>query len=535
MKTRWILTLALVLTAVPHLRADEDWGSEYYLFSRLDRAVNLTPKPGEELPEPPGISVGVPPAACPRVAMLIDCREDGTIQIEDTFRVRVKTSSDAFVQIYDVGTDGSLTELYPRSDQPQVVKRGQSLVLDGTKEEEWKVQGPTGREWVLAFATTAPVTVPKEMLTPTGSAEDAKRLLRLQQLKEQVKAICKERRIDVGFQERDIDVVQTSSASAPPGPPPPSTPPAPVAPRPPDGTPGPLPPGGPFNPPLPPQNPGAVSGKSTYPADRCYALCIGIDKYKNADGQNLRNLECAVNDATTMRDRFAKTMKVPESQIHLITDERATLAGLRQELEWLKSQAGPGKCLYLFWSGHGTQAEKPEGGSGSSISGLVPHDVELNAENPGLMTDGDIGKWIESVQAAGLVMVIDTCYSGAITKNVPKGNYRPRGFFMPRKPRASRAVTWDRGRPTPVNTARPNTLVIEAAQFDQQAWEDRDVHHGFLTQRLLEHWARGPKAPVLFQDLQKFVTEKAKQGGYDQVPNMVDNVKDPNFTPFGSN
>jgi len=152
-----------------------------------------------------------------------------------------------------------------------------------------------------------------------------------------------------------------------------------------------------------------------------------------------------------------------------------------------------------------------------------------------LLYDRELGAWIDGLRCGGLVLVVDACYCGAITKNVlgSEGLF-PRGFFLP-APRGSKSVRWKRGEPTPLNTGRANTLVIEAAQIDQQAWEDRETGNGLLTRRMLELFDRGLPAPVLFQDVEGWVKSEAAKGRKTQVPVKVDTMGSAQFVPFAEN
>lgn len=497
----------------------DDFGPEYYLFSRASRAVNLRLASPDALPEPPPVANVVPLAVAPRIAMLLDTREDGVFRVGDTLRIRVRTSCRAYLQVVDVGTNGELTELYPRKDQPLSVDRSDIVTLDGTRDEEWKVQPPLGVEWILAFATSSPVKIPTELLSPSAKGEPS-RVARLQKLKGQIKDLCRSRAIDVGFCERSVEIKDARDAvGSPPG----DQGAIPV---------GPSPAPGPSSTPAP-----AGSGRATYPPERTFALCVGINQYQHGGVPGFPHLKCAVADATAFRDALVVTMKVPAEHVRLLTDAAASRDGIQRELARLKERAGPGQYAYLFWSGHGTQALRPRTGEGLTHSGLVPHDFDMKAYEAGnpsrLLFDRELGAWIDGLQCAGLVILVDACYCGAITKTVPdRTEMFPRGFFLA-APRNAKSVQWRRGQATALNTTRKNTLVIEAAQIDQQAWEDRAAGHGLLTKRALDVFDRGLPVSLLFQDIQDWVKNAAARDNKIQVPVMIDTVQEPRFVPLG--
>ncbi|MBI4865150.1 MAG: caspase family protein [Candidatus Riflebacteria bacterium] len=506
-----LLALHTVSPAYGETGRIDEFGTECYRFSLGTREVNLRLTGAGELPQPPAVANGLPSAVAPRIAMVLDTSEDGVFRVGADFKIRVQTSTDAYLQVIDIGTSGTLTELFPRSGEPLLVKKGVVMPLEitiadsGGRSEGWKVQGPLGKEWILAFATSAPVSVPATMMT-TARSEESLRVARLQELKESIKKLCQEQGIDVGFIERSADIVGEDKTQVAP---------APVA-----------------TPAAPPEVPA-----SSFPPERCFALCVGINKYQHISG-----LGCAVPDATAFHDKLVTSLKIPGANVHLLTDSSATRKAIDRELKWLASAVGPDGCAYVYWAGHGAQALPPEGGEGVSRSGLVPHDFDKEAYDAGkpttLLYDTELGNWIDNFRkGAPLVMVVDTCFSGAITRAASgKTDLQARGFFLlPPRPTGARSVRYAAGKGTPLNTTRPHTLVFEAAQFDQQAWEDRRTGHGLMTRRLLDLFDEGLPAPVLFQKVLESVREGAAREGETQVPFQVDTMGHPRFVPFRKN
>src|SRR5215213_4884637 len=86
------------------------------------------------------------------------------------------------------------------------------------------------------------------------------------------------------------------------------------------------------------------------------ALVIGIDKYM-IEGANLAG---CVNDANDVVSSLI-VCGFPPTQVHKITNERATKARIVKELAWLVQDAKPGDVLVFYISSHGSQETDRDG------------------------------------------------------------------------------------------------------------------------------------------------------------------------------
>lgn len=80
-------------------------------------------------------------------------------------------------------------------------------------------------------------------------------------------------------------------------------------------------------------------------------LFVGIDRYQSPD---IRDLSCAVRDATALEATFADTLG---GQTVLLTDHDATLARVETEFEAL-SQCDPEDTVVIAFSGHGSETHE---------------------------------------------------------------------------------------------------------------------------------------------------------------------------------
>lgn len=546
MRTVRILVLIATLAASGPVLAQATGNIEQpgRLMMLPSRAVPLKLGAAQVLPQPPGAAAASPgpaaipgpgappvqlpdadnPAGTPRLGMELDTAAKGKYTVGEVFRVKAKvTNADGHLYIYDFGTSGTITELYPRTDVDQPLKAGSVVTLDGTKDEQWVVSGPTGLDYIVGWVTSGPARLNDQVLNEKlGGA--ANRRAKIEQVMAKVEELTSKRSLLGGFGPvLEVDIQEPGGASTQAGTSGTSTPsPAPSA--------------------VASASPAAggtkLVARSTFPPEKCFALCVGIGEYKNTgDTSPITALPAAARDATAFRDKLGSAMKVPPANMRLITNAEATRDGIMQGLAWLKEKAtGADNAAYVYWAGHGTEPLQPEGGEGVSPTGLVPHDYEWSAptENSKLVLDREMGAWIEGMQSGALVMVIDACYSGGMTKASGKKGLIARGFFTP--PRIpSKTVVWQRGKPHATNTSRPNVWVIQAAQITQQAYEDPGTTRGLVGGRLLELFDEGLPGPILFQRVQSWVSEFAHKYSVEQVPALVDTTNNPEFVPFRKN
>jgi tetratricopeptide (TPR) repeat protein len=142
---------------------------------------------------------------------------------------------------------------------------------------------------------------------------------------------------------------------------------------------------------------------------RSYALIVGISNYKNLSAE--QQLRYAERDAQAMFTILISpeggNFKV--ENVHVLTNEKATLANLRRELNtWLPTAAKPDDRVIIYFAGHGFIS----GGKGY----LAPYDLDKDRiPQTGLPMD-ELGAAIGAkIQAKWKVLLTDACHSGAIS------------------------------------------------------------------------------------------------------------------------
>jgi hypothetical protein len=157
------------------------------------------------------------------------------------------------------------------------------------------------------------------------------------------------------------------------------------------------------------------------------ALVIGINAYPDIRVNGVggaRNLRGAANDAKNVKEALTAHFDVKSDEIKLLVDGEASrdaiLAGFR---DWLIEGTKKGDRVIFYFAGHGAQVEDESGDEGDDKFDevLVPSDTKGELEGPeaglsGFITDDEIGKLIEELPGRQVMMIVDACHSGTITR-----------------------------------------------------------------------------------------------------------------------
>lgn len=145
---------------------------------------------------------------------------------------------------------------------------------------------------------------------------------------------------------------------------------------------------------------------------RSYALVVGISNYKNLPAK--AQLDFPERDAQSVYSILIS----PEGgnfraeNVHRLIGAKATLAGIRQELEtWLPSVAKSDDRVLIYFAGHGFIHQQR--------AYLAPWDIDPNKiSETGYAMDALGGVIGSKIKARWKVLLTDSCHSGAITPDM---------------------------------------------------------------------------------------------------------------------
>jgi uncharacterized caspase-like protein len=222
-----------------------------------------------------------------------------------------------------------------------------------------------------------------------------------------------------------------------------------------------------------------------------YVLAIGINRYANAEF----DLRYAVADATGFSAELGRRQRELGAAIRIVDllDREATRANIELALSRLAGAqrgpvpsgapqalaqleaAGPEDTVIIYFAGHGMAA-------GDRFH-LIPTDLAYTGPRNGIgqaidailarsLSDRDLERALEAVDARHLVLVIDACQSGqALEADDPRqGPMNSRGLAQ---------LAYDKG-----------MAVLTASQSYEAALESTRLGHGFLTYALVDEGLR---------------------------------------------
>ncbi|MGY4928500.1 caspase family protein [Streptomyces sp. 900105755] len=131
------------------------------------------------------------------------------------------------------------------------------------------------------------------------------------------------------------------------------------------------------------------------------ALLVGIDSYPDP----VNRLNSCINDTLAFKDLLSG-LGFRDSSIRVLHDADATLAGVRDGLDWLFAQAQPDDRLVFFQSSHGYRY----------LKGDVM--TEVLCEYDDFLEDTELVSRSSGLPPDVLTVVLDACHSGGMDKSI---------------------------------------------------------------------------------------------------------------------
>jgi len=186
-----------------------------------------------------------------------------------------------------------------------------------------------------------------------------------------------------------------------------------------------------------------------------YAVVVGIEQYR----EKLPKADFAARDATLMGEYLTKVLGYPEENVVVRLNERATRTDLAKYFEeWLRNNIEPGGSVFVYYSGHGAPNTK----TGDAY--LVPYDGDPSFVETTAYPVKQLYAALDKLPAKDIVVVLDSCFSGAGGRSVLAKGARPMGIAL--------------------ETAVASTgkaMVLAASSGDQISSTYEEKGHGLLT------------------------------------------------------
>ncbi len=255
------------------------------------------------------------------------------------------------------------------------------------------------------------------------------------------------------------------------------------------------------------------------------ALLIGINRYKSING-----LEGCLNDVTNVRSVLKTFFGFSNSEIRVLTDDRATKDNILTRLSKMVGNAVKGDSLIFHFSGHGSQIRDRHGDElNDHMDELIcPYDMDWDN---GFITDDMLREILDGL-ATGVKMeiILDSCHSGTGTR-VPQVQPTISRFARPPVDIECR-YQGDEDAMGPPRAFRSDPLIILnhilwAACRDNQTAADSYIdgrYNGAFSYYFCKHIREGGTT-IPREELHRRITGSLIHNNYTQSPQLECNDK----------
>lgn len=144
--------------------------------------------------------------------------------------------------------------------------------------------------------------------------------------------------------------------------------------------------------------------------DHAHALVIGVANYK--DG-SISDLPEVANDVQAIYDVLIdpQVAAYPPTQVKLLLNEQAGIAEIRAAFAALAAACKPESTALIYISSHGHALPNGEY--------LIPYDADNSSESAlseSSIPDVEVKAMLSAIQADRVVVILDCCHAGGITK-----------------------------------------------------------------------------------------------------------------------
>ena len=191
-----------------------------------------------------------------------------------------------------------------------------------------------------------------------------------------------------------------------------------------------------------------------------YAVVIGIEQYR----QKLPRADFAAHDAKIVGEYLTKVMGYPEENVVVRLNDKAARTDLEKYLEeWLQGKVKANDSVFVYYSGHGAPNTK----TGEPY--LVPYDGDPAFIESTTYPLKRLYAALEKLPAKEVVVMLDSCFSGAGGRSVIAKGMRPMMLSIE----------------NPV-LASGKTMVLAASSGTQTSSTFEEKSHGLLTYYFLK-------------------------------------------------
>jgi len=292
-----------------------------------------------------------------------------TVAVGETVELSFRSSQTGYVTLWDVGTSGRVARLYPNQYGGTMrVEAGQQYGAGGAGDRfKFQAGGPAGMEDVYAVWTRNPDVQPTQERYNSAT-----------ELKQALQAVERLPQGDWATAKVTFEI-----QGAQPGVPTQTSP-------------------------LPAPEP--VRTSVTQQPGTTYLLAMGANV-----GELTKPNDDAEQFATTMKS----VMHIPSPNLRVV--KNAYVQDFRQGMEWLRDQAKADDTVVIYFSGHGTTVRDENQDEADGLDEVFVMYDAAQVQMPSLkhvVVDDQFTTWVSALRTQKVVVFIDACFSGGLSKGI---------------------------------------------------------------------------------------------------------------------
>ena len=147
------------------------------------------------------------------------------------------------------------------------------------------------------------------------------------------------------------------------------------------------------------------------PITRIRAVLVGVDKYERDDVPTLTG---CVNDVALVRSLLKQYFGVPNEDLRIVVNDRATKANILARLESTIARAEPGDVVVFYFSGHGSQVRDRNGDELTDGLDEIICPYDMDWDRGTYILDDDLDAIFHALPTGVLLEAFfDCCFWGA--------------------------------------------------------------------------------------------------------------------------
>ncbi len=150
--------------------------------------------------------------------------------------------------------------------------------------------------------------------------------------------------------------------------------------------------------------------------ENSFAIIVGVENYRD----EIQPALYSTNDAMNIESLFSKTLNIPQKNIKLLLNNRASKTDILIALsDWLAKKETKGGNVFFYFSGHGS----PKVDSGDAY--ILPYDANPTYLKSAGISVEEIQSLLKRTYSKNTYIILDSCFSGNGGRSILAKGTRP--------------------------------------------------------------------------------------------------------------